>query len=151
MTELLNNQTFVWGAMAMIAFLVTQGLKWAFIKPYTKKLDKRKKTILNSLILILAFGSAVLCEFLYSRFWLGTALNLDRALNGWGGASGIYGIFEWFIKLLKGEDAKLENPYETKEAEDVKKVIKDVTKDGKIDKSDSAILKDFADKLNRIQ
>ena len=40
---------------------------------------------------------------------------------------------------------------QSKETTETIKLVEDITKDGKIDKSDSAILKDFADKLNKVQ
>jgi cytochrome bd-type quinol oxidase subunit 2 len=80
MAELLNNETFVWGCMSVIAFLITQGLKWLLVKPYTKNLDKRKKAIINSVILLISFGVVVLCEFAYSGLWLKEAMDLPWSL-----------------------------------------------------------------------
>lgn len=151
MAELLNNESFVFGVMSVIAFLVTQGLKWAFVKPFTKNLDKKKKTLINSIILIIAFGSAVLCEFLYSHFWLHSALDINRALSGWGGASGVYGIFEWVLKVISGGSVKLENPYNTEEGKDTTDFIKNITKDGKFDKKDNPIVKEYIEKLDKVK
>lgn len=150
MAELLNNQKVVLIAMGFIAFLVTQGLKWACVKPFTKNLSKRKKTIINSVILLIAFGSAVLCEFLYSHYWLHTAMSLSRASYGWGYASGIYGVMEMVLKFIKGEDVKLDNPYETEEGKDTMALVNEVIKDGKVDKNDKKLAKDFLDKINSI-
>lgn len=151
MAELLNNQTYVLIAMGIVAFLVTQGLKWAFVKPFTKNLNTRAKTAINAVILLIAFGSAVLCEFLYSHFWLHTAIDLSRASYGWGYASGIYGFVEMFIKLIKGKEVKLENPFETETGKQTVELIGNITKDGKVDKSDAQSIKDFANKLNKVK
>jgi hypothetical protein len=136
--------------MGIIAFLVTQGLKWLCVKPFTKNLNTRAKTIVNSVILIIAFGSAVLCEFLYSHFWLHTGMSLTRASYGWGYASGVYGVVEMIIKFIKGKDAKIDNPYETEEGKQTTELIGDITKDGKIDKKDAQSIKDYANKLNKV-
>jgi hypothetical protein len=151
MAELLNNQTYVLIAMGIVAFLVTQGLKWAFVKPFTKNLNTRAKTIINSVILLIAFGSAVLCEFLYSHFWLHTAMSLSRASYGWGYASGVYGVVEMIIKFVKGENIKLDNLYETEQGKQITELVDNITKDGKIDKNDSQSIKDFANKLNSVK
>lgn len=151
MAELLNNEMFVWGAMGLVAFLVTQGLKWAFVKPFTKNLDKRTKTIINSVILLIAFGSAVLCEYLYSHFWLNSAIDLNRALYGWGGASSFYGVFETIIKIIKGKEVKLENIFETEEGKDTKEFLENITQDGKINKNDKKTTDDFLEKLNSVK
>lgn len=148
---LLNNEKVVLIAMGIVAFLITQILKWIFVKPFTKNLNKRAKTIINSVILLIAFGSAVLCEYLYSNFWLHTAMDLTRASYGWGYASGIYGIVEVFIKAVKGEDVKVDNPYKSEVGEEVAKLVGTIIKDNKIDKEDNKSIKDFADKLNKVQ
>lgn len=151
MAELLNNEKIVLIVMGIVAFLVTQGLKWAFVKPFTKNLNTRAKTIINSIILIIAFGSAVLCEFLYSHFWLHTAIDLTRASYGWGYASGVYGVVEMVIRFIKGDNVKLENPYQTEEGKQTTKLIENITKDGKIDKKDSQSMKDYVNKLNKVK
>ena len=151
MAELLNNQIYVLIAMGIVAFLVTQGLKWAFVKPFTKNLNTRAKTIANSVILLIAFGSAVLCEFLYSHFWLNTTIDLTRASYGWGYASGVYGFVEMIIKFIKGENVKLENPYTTEIGKQTTELVGNITKDGKINKKDSQSIKDFANKLNKVK
>ena len=151
MAELLNNEKIVLIVMGIVAFLVTQGLKWACVKPFTKNLNTRQKTIINSVILFIAFGSAVLCEFLYSHFWLHTAMSLSRASYGWGYASGVYGFFEMIIKIIKGEKVNLDNPYKTELGKQTTELIGNITKDGKVDKSDAQSIKDFANKLNKVK
>jgi hypothetical protein len=151
MASLLNNSKIVWGLTAVITFLITQGLKWVLIKPYTKSLNKRTKTIINSIILIIAFGVAVLCEYLYSHFWLKDIINFDRAFNGWGGASLVYSFFEMILKFIKGENVKVENPFKTEEGQETVATVKSVIADGKINKQDKEIAKDFYNKLNSVK
>jgi hypothetical protein len=151
MAELLNNTKVILIAMGIVAFLVTQGLKWACVKPFTKNLNKRAKTIVNSVILLIAFGSAVLCEFLYSHFWLHTTISLSRASYGWGYASGVYGVVEMIIKFIKGDNVRLENPYQSEEGKQTVELVGNITKDGKIDKKDSQSMKDYVNKLNKVK
>ena len=147
MAELLNNQWFVVVAMSVIAFAITQGLKWAFVKPFTKNLTQKKKNIINSVILIIAFGVAVACEVAYSHFWLHAPIDFIRAFNGWSGASAVYAVVERIIKSFN-KDAKLENPYETEQGKELVDTIKDVTKDNKIDVNDKDVVQKYLDKVN---
>ena len=151
MAELLNNTTFVWGVMSMLTFLITQGLKWVFVKPYTKNLSQRKKTIINSVILLIAFAISVLCEYFYSRFWLNVPIDINRAFIGWSGASGCYAVFERILKAIKGENVVVDNPFQTEEGEATVDFVKEVVKDGKIDKKDKDVAYDFLEKLNQIK
>lgn len=149
MATLLNNEKIVLILMGIVAFLVTQALKWMLVKPFTKNLNKRAKTVINSVILIIAFGAAVLCEYLYSHFWLNTAINLQRASYGWGYASGIYGIVEMIVKFIKGDSAKVENPYNTEIGKTTTAFVENITKDGKIDQQDEEIVKEFLENIKK--
>ena len=151
MAELLNNEKLVWGVMALITFLITQGLKWLFVKPYTKNLDAKAKAAINSVILLIAFGAAVLCEFLYSHFWLKESLNLFRAFQGWGGSSLVYSVAEQLIKIFTGKTVKIENPFETAEGAATEEFVETVIADKKIDKKDKETTKSFLNKINSIK
>lgn len=144
--KLLNNEYFVWGAMAVIIFAVTQGLKWLLVKPYTNKLNKKAKNIVNSVILLIAFGCAVGVEFLYAHFYLKTGIDLARAVSGWGGASLVYDLFERIVKFF-GKQTNTENPYETKAGEAVKELVEEISKDGKVDENDKHAVADFWNKV----
>ena len=56
MQALLADQVFVYSAMAILSFAITQGLKWAFVKPWTNKLKdgteshERIRKAINSVI-----------------------------------------------------------------------------------------------------
>lgn len=144
LNNLLNNEYFVWCAMGLIAFLVTQILKLLLVKPFTKNLNKRAKTLINSVILLIAFGSAVICEWFYSHYWLGVYMDLCRASNGWAYASSIYAIVEVFIKVIKGDNTlKLENPYSTEEGKAVTNMIGSIVENGKVDENDKKAVDDF--------
>ena len=144
--KLLNNEYFVWGAMAVIIFAVTQGLKWLLVKPYTNKLNKKAKNIVNSVILLIAFGCAVGVEFLYASLYLKTGINLARAVSGWGGASLVYDLFERIMKHFNKESV-VENPYKTESGKAVAELVEEVSSDGKVDENDKHAVADFWNKV----
>lgn len=149
LVELLKNEYFVWGAMAVIVFAVTQGLKWLFVKPFTKKLNDKAKNIINSVILIIALGAAIGVEFLYSHFFLQETINITRALGGWGGASTVYAVFERFIKIFSGKEVDLGNPYTTEVGKETVELVEEVAKDGKVDANDKPAVESYLEMLNK--
>lgn len=141
---LLANDYFVWCAMAVIIFLVTQVLKLP-IKYFTNKIkNERKRKMVNAVILLIPFALGCFLEFLYDVYYLQTTFNL---INGLGyGTSGIalYGTVERFFKV------KIDNPYETtEEGQAVTELIDKVTEDGKIDSNDISAVQEFWDKVNK--
>lgn len=146
MAELLNNEYFVWGVTALIVFGITQGLKWLFVKPFTKNLPQKKKNIINSVILIIGFAVAVGIDLLYSSLWLNTTMSFSRALSGWGGASTVFAIYERIVKFFK-EDAVVENPFETDSGKATTEMVSKVVADKKIDGNDKSAIKEFYEKV----
>ena len=146
--ELLKNEYFVWGAMAVIVFAITQGLKWLLVKPFTKKLNEKAKNIINSVILIIAFGAAVGIEFLYAQYFLGETLNLARALSGWGGASTVFAVFERIVKMFD-KNAKVENPFDTEIGNATVDFVESVAQDGKFDSNDKPALDNYLELLEK--
>lgn len=144
--SLLRNDYFVWGAMAVIVFAVTQGLKWLLVKPYTNKLNKKAKNIVNSVILLIAFGCAVGVEFLYANFYLKTGIDLARAVSGWGGASLVYDLFERIVKWFE-KNKVVENPYKTEAGKAVTELVEEISADGKVDGNDKHAVADFWNKV----
>lgn len=143
--ELLNNEYFVWGAMALIIFLLTQILKLP-IKLATKHIkNERARRMVNATILLIPFALGVALEFVYSTYYLKTAFSI---INGLGyGTTGIslYAIIERSFKV------KTTNPYNSSEGMAVLELVEDITKDGKIDGADKEIAKNFFDKLNSVK
>lgn len=136
--QLLSNDYFVWCAMAVIIFLVTQVLKLP-IKHCTKKIkNERARKIVNATILLIPFCLGVLAEFLYTTYYLHTAFTVIAGLGyGTAGVS-LYGIIERFFKV------KVDNPYETtEEGKAVQELVEKVQDDGKIDKSDLSAVDKF--------
>ena len=138
MRELLNNDYFVWCGMAVIIFLVTQILKLP-IKYGTKKRihNERARKIANSIILLIPFALGVALDILYCKFYTHTAFSIITGL-GYGTAGiSLYSIIERTFKV------KIENPYDTAEGKAVTDLIDNITKDKKIDSSDTDAIKDY--------
>ena len=139
--ELLNNEYFVWCAMAVIIFALTQVLKLP-IKYFTKKIkNERVRRMVNATILLIPFALGVLADFLYSTYYLHTAFTVITGL-GYGTAGiSLYGAIERFFKV------KTDNPYETEAGKAVAELVEEISKDGKVDENDKHAVKDFWDKV----
>lgn len=145
--DILHNTYFIWCAMAIIIFGVTQVLKLP-IKCLTKKIkNERLRKIVNSVILLIPFALGVLFDFLYSTYYLKEGIyQLSSIINGLGyGTAGIslYGVIERFFKV------KANNPYDTEEGKAISQLISDVTGDGKIDSNDISAVQDFLNKVSK--
>lgn len=141
---LLENEYFVWCAMALIIFGVTQLLKLP-IKVCTKRIkNDRTRRIVNSTILLIPFMLGLVAEFLYSTYYLHIAFT---GITGLGyGAAGVslYGIVERFFKV------KIDNPYETtEEGKAVKELVEKVQEDKKIDENDKSAVDEFWKTINK--
>lgn len=141
LAKFLHNEYFIWCAMAVIVFVVTQLLKLP-IKVCTKKIkNERTRKIANGTILLIPFALGVLFEFLYSTYYLHTAFTIITGLGyGTAGVS-LYGVVERFFKV------KTNNPYETEEGEAILELVEEVVKDDKVDESDKQALKDYLNKV----
>ena len=142
--QLLANEYFVWCAMAVIIFLVTQVLKLP-IKHFTSKIkNQRIRKIVNATILLIPFALGVLFEFLYTTYYLHTAFTIITGL-GYGTAGiSLYGVIERFFKV------KVSNPYtDTEEGKAVQELVEKVQEDGKVDKSDLSAVDDFWNTINK--
>ena len=135
--KLLNNEYFVWCAMAVIIFALTQVLKLP-IKHFTNKIsNKRARKMVNATILLIPFVLGVLLDFVYSTYYLHGAFSV---INGFGyGTAGVslYGVIERFFKV------KVENPYETEEGKAVTSLVETVVADGKVDENDKKAVNEF--------
>ena len=139
--KLLNNEYFVWCAMAVIIFALTQVLKLP-IKYFTKKIsNQRVRRMVNATILLIPFALGVFVDFLYSTYYLHSAFTIITGL-GYGTAGiSLYGAIERFFKV------KTENPYETEAGKAVTELVEEISKDGKVDGEDKHAVKDFWDKV----
>lgn len=139
--KLLNNDYFVWCAMAVIIFALTQVLKLP-IKHFTKKIsNQRVRRMVNATILLIPFAVGIVLDFLYSTYYLNAAFSVITGL-GYGTAGiSLYGAIERFFKV------KTENPYETEAGKAVTELVEEISKDGKFDGEDKHAVKDFWDKV----
>ena len=139
--KLLNNEYFVWCAMAVIIFGFTQLLKLP-IKHFTKKIKtERVRKMVNSTILLIPFALGVLLDFLYSTYYLHGVFSVINGLGyGTAGVS-LYGVIERFFKV------KVNNPYETEEGKAITSLVENVVADGKVDGNDKHAVKDFWNKV----
>lgn len=138
--SLLKNDYFVWCAMAVIIFGLTQLLKLP-IKYFTKRIsNERVRRMVNATILLIPFALGVLADFLYSTYYLHTAFTVITGL-GYGTAGiSLYGAIERFFKV------KTENPYETEAGKAVTELVEEISKDGKVDENDKHAVADFWNK-----
>lgn len=141
--QLLSNEYFVWCAMAVVIFCLTQLLKLP-IKAATKHIkNERTRKIVNATILLIPFGLGVLFEFLYTTYYLHTVFTVITGL-GYGTAGiSLYGVIERFFKI------KVNNPYNTEEGKAVTELVDKVQEDGKIDKSDVSAVDEFWNAINK--
>ena len=139
--SLLKNDYFVWCAMAVIIFALTQVLKLP-IKACTKHIkNERIRRMVNVTILIIPFAVGVLADFLYSTYYLHTAFTVITGL-GYGTAGiSLYGAIERFFKV------KTENPYETEAGKAVTELVEEISTDGKVDGNDKHAVADFWNKV----
>ena len=141
LSKFLHNEYFIWCAMAVVIFLLTQVLKLP-IKFFTKKIKReRVRKIVNATILLIPFALGIVCDFLYSTYYLHTAFSIITGL-GYGTAGiSLYGIIERFFKV------KTNNPYNSEEGKAVLELVKSVSKDSKVDGGDKQALKEYLDKV----
>jgi hypothetical protein len=127
--------------MAVVIFLLTQVLKLP-IKFFTKKIKReRVRKIVNATILLIPFALGIVCDFLYSTYYLHTAFSIITGL-GYGTAGiSLYGIIERFFKV------KTNNPYNSEEGKAVLELVESVSKDGKVNGGDKQALKEYLDKV----
>ena len=139
--KLLNNPYYVWCAMAFIIFALTQVLKLP-IKACTKNIKReRVRKMVNATILLIPFALGVVCDFLYSTYYLHGAFSVITGL-GYGTAGiSLYGVIERFFGI------KVKNPYDSEEGKAVTEAVGEITKDGKVDGEDKHAVKDFWDKV----
>ena len=97
--ELLNNEAFVFSAMAVVVFVLTNLFKIP-IKHFTKKItNERKRRMANATILVIPFVLGIALDFVYSTFYLHTMFSVITGI-GYGSAGiSLYGVVERFFKV----------------------------------------------------
>ena len=138
MIELLNNQTFVWGAMSIIVLIISQLLKLP-IKALTEKVIKNKsvRDRVNVTIMLIPLALGILVDYMFCTYYLHIVFDIAEGLKIGGTAITLYGMLE---KLFKGSVSK--------ETENAIALSNEITADGKLDKKDGEIVQEF---INRIK
>lgn len=133
MQELLCNQYFVWGTMAVIIFLLTQLVKLPIKLGTSRIKDEAVRKRINVIILLIPFALGIIADFLYSTYIIHTSVSI---LTGIGyGTAGI-SIYNAFEALFKAK-----NPYKTKEGEIALDLVSGVKK------GDKNAVSEFWDKM----
>lgn len=146
--QLLSNEYFVWCAMAVVIFCLTQILKLP-IKAATKNIKNEKtRGIVNLIILIIPFGLGLLAEWLFDGLYLRNAFSGITGLQYGSASLLVYGIFEKIAKKT-GIEIKLDNPLDTEEGKAMQELVEKVQEDGKIDKSDVSAVDEFWKAINK--
>lgn len=147
--QLLANEYFMFIAMALIIFGLTQLLKLP-IKAATKHIKNEKtRGIVNLVILIIPFALGLLAEYLFDVLYLGNVYMGVAGLKYGSSSLLVYSVFEKIAKKT-GVDIKLNNPYETTdEGKAVQELVDKVQEDGKIDKFDLSAVDEFWKTINK--
>ena len=129
--ELLINEYFVWGTMAIIVLCLSQLFKLP-IKALTKKFIKNEnaRVRVNVTLMIIPLALGVLFDWLFCTFYLHIPFSIIEGVKIGGTAVTLYGLLE---KLIKGAQSK--------ETIATIELVEDITNDGKIDKQDKSIVK----------
>lgn len=142
MQELFHNEWFVIGMASIVIFAITQLLKYP-IKWGTKHFkNEQTRKMVNATILLIPFAFGVLIEFLYCKYISGDVFTVYNGLGYGASAISVYGLVERFFKV------KIANPYDSKEGEQVIELVDNVSKDGKLDSTDTDHIKEFWKKIN---
>jgi hypothetical protein len=137
MKELLNNQTFVWGAMSIVVLILSQLLKLP-IKALTEKTikDKNVRDRVNVTIMLIPLALGILVDYFFCTYYLKLAFDIIEGVKIGGTAITLYGVLE---KLFKGKVSE--------ETQGTLELTKDIVKDGKLNAKDGEIVKDFINKV----
>lgn len=149
MQEILENQVVMYVVIAALIFGLTQGLKWALVKPFTNKIKNEKaRKAVNTVIYFIPYSLGILFEFLYAVLLMHGEFSVVSGLIH--GTAGIacYGVFERIYSFCTGKSSNISNPYtDTEVGRAVKELMDGVIDDGKIDENDNPKLKEFLEKV----
>lgn len=143
MENMLNNSAFVYALMAVMTFGITQGLKWAFVKPWTNKLsDERVRKSVNTVIFLFPYAVGLALEYVIATFITHTTPDLFVGAMSGGAGHSVFALYERVYNIITGRStAKLD---ENNAAE---KFIADIIADGKINGDDKPALQEFLNKV----
>lgn len=148
MQAIFGNQVFVYLIMAILVFSITQGLKWAFVKPWTSKLSNEKvRKAINSIIFFIPYAVGFGLEFLYSVFISKGEFNAMVGFIVGGGGHSVYSLFEIAYGIVTGKIDVNKKFAETDEQQYAENFAFLIAKDKKIDKNDLPAVKSFLEKI----
>lgn len=141
--QLLDNSYFVWCAMAVVIFGLTQLIKLPYKKLTSLIKNERLRRIANIVILLIPFALGVLAEWLFNTYYLHTEFTVVTGLT-WGMTSTTgYAFVERFFGV------KVKNPYDSADGQAVLEFVDEVKADGKVDSNDKDAVKDFYNKIGK--
>lgn len=150
MQAIFQNPIFVYSVMAILSFAITQGLKWAFVKPWTNKLKgkhERVRKAINSVIFLFPYAVGIVLEVLLSVYVTHTVPNLlIGALNGGAGHS-VYHLYERGMDIARGDFTKKNSHATTDEERAAEEMVFGITEDNSVDANDQSKIKEFWDKV----
>lgn len=148
MEQLLNNTAFVYAMMAVLAFAITQGLKWAFVKPWTSKIsDERLRKSVNTVIFLFPYMVGIAIEFFYATYIAKTTPDLFVGAMSGGAGHSVFALYERIFNLVTGRSTANKSHAVTEGEHAAEKLVYDAIADGKIDANDKPALKEFFDKI----
>lgn len=148
MQALLADKVFLYSAVAILSFLITQGLKWILVKPWTRKLsNKTVAKAINSIIFLFPYGVGIALEIVISVYLTNSVPNLlIGALNGGAGHS-VFALYERAWDIATRKFTKKRSNATTEEEKAAEELVFSSTEDNKIDKDDSPALAAFLEKV----
>jgi hypothetical protein len=148
MEQLMNNSAFVYLVMAVMVFGITQGLKWAFVKPFTNKLSsERARKSINTIIFLFPYAVGLALEYFYATYISQTAPDLFVGAMSGGAGHSVFALYERVYSLITGRSTSKKYDNFTEEQQAVEKLVFDAIADGKIDADDKPALKEFLNKV----
>lgn len=150
MQALLQNQVLVYCVMALLIFGVTQGLKWAVVKPWTNKLkNERARKAINTVIFFIPYAVGILLEFLYSAVIMKGEFNALAGIISGGAGHSVYALYERVYCIITGKKDSAVSKTLKKSEKEWQEMLLGVVEDGKIDENDKDALQSFWDKIGK--
>lgn len=140
--QLLADQAFVWGSMAIIVLLLTQVLKCLIVKPFTKLIkNEAVRERVDCIIVLIPLAIGIVLDFFYSTYFLQTAPNMIEGIKYGATAIAIYSPFAKFFGA--------KNVYESAKGKKALEFVEGIVSDGKIDAKDGEKVKEFLEMVGK--
>lgn len=150
MQAILQNQVLVYCFMAFLVFGITQGLKWAVVKPWTNKLkNERARKAINTIIFFFPYAVGVFLEFMYSVVLMNGQFNAFMGIINGGAGHSAYALYERIYAVVTGNKNGKVFRNLSKEEKEWQEMLLGVADDGKIDENDKDALQSFWEKIGK--